>query len=273
MNPMRQLALRHTIPAPRTTPHVAKKTIGGPAMLVMLAGVAIWQILSMCAFAPTVFPSPVSVVVAFREEIASGRLADDIVASLYRVIVGFGLAIIAGVPAGIGLGHSAFARGALLPAVNFFRALSPLAWIPFAILWFGIGDMPAIFLIFMSTFFSITLTAMAAVANVPKVYFRVADDYGFSGAEMLFKVTLPAIMPQLLTGLRVTAGVAWLVVVAAEMVAGRDGLGFLIWDARNGLRTDLLVCGMITIGIVGIGIDAALSRLTKFPSVRWGYER
>ena len=129
--------------------------------------------------------------------------------------------------------------------VNFFRSLSPLAWIPFAILWLGIGDPPAIFLIFMASFFPIVLSTTAAVANIPSVYFRVARDLGIGGHELLREVTLPAIAPQVITALRVTAGLSWLVVVAAEMIAGRDGLGFAVWDARNGLRIDLLAAAMV----------------------------
>ncbi len=159
------------------------------------------------------------------------------------------------------------------PAINFFRSLSPLAWIPFAILWFGIGDLPAIFLIFMACFFPVVIATVSAVASIPSVYFRVARDYRFSGVELLTQVTLPAIAPQVITSLRVTAGLAWLVVVAAEMIAGRDGLGFAIWDARNGLRMDLLVGGMIVIGVIGMVIDRVLVRLTKIRSIRWGYER
>jgi len=209
----------------------------------------------------------------FLEELRTGRLIDDIVASLFRVTTGFGLAALSGIPVGLWLGNHARARVAFLPLINFFRSLSPLAWIPFAILWFGIGDLPTVFLIFMASFFPLVLATVAAVANIPSVYFRVAGDYRFSGTEVLTKVTLPAVAPQVITSLRVTAGLAWLVVVAAEMIAGRAGLGFAIWDARNGLRMDLLVCGMIVIGVIGIVLDRILLQLTKIPSVRWGYER
>jgi len=209
----------------------------------------------------------------FLEELRTGRLIDDIVASLFRVTTGFGLAALTGIPVGLWLGNHARARVAFLPLINFFRSLSPLAWIPFAILWFGIGDLPTVFLIFMASFFPLVLATVAAVANIPSVYFRVAGDYRFSRTEVLTKVTLPAVAPQVITSLRVTAGLAWLVVVAAEMIAGRAGLGFAIWDARNGLRMDLLVCGMIVIGVIGIVLDRILLQLTKIPSVRWGYER
>ncbi len=235
--------------------------------------VGIWWILSARKFFdPNSFPPPNEVIAGFSEEIHRSMF-DNIIASLYRVIVGFGLAALLGTPLGLCMGLFYGVRVALLPIVNFFRSLSPLAWIPFAILWFGIGDSPAIFLIFMAAFFPIALATCAAVANVPQIYFRVARDYGLSGFRLLTQVTLPAIMPQVITSLRVTAGLSWLVVVAAEMIAGKDGLGFAIWDARNGLRPDLLAVGMIVIGILGVILDRLLVLLTKFPSVRWGYER
>jgi NitT/TauT family transport system permease protein len=243
-------------------------------LFVLLLGLAIWFCLSrLGVFPESAFPSPVAVARGFGVELRSGRLLDDLIASLFRVSCGFLLAVLLGLPTGLWMGHHFRSRVALLPAINFFRSLSPLAWIPFAILWFGIGDLPAIFLIFMACFFPIVVATISAVAAIPSIYFRVARDYSFSGAELLTKVTLPAIAPQVITSLRVTAGLAWLVVVAAEMIAGRDGLGFAIWDARNGLRMDLLVVGMIVIGVIGVIIDRILVRLMKISSVTWGYER
>jgi NitT/TauT family transport system permease protein len=220
----------------------------------------------------SLFPSPGEVAVALTEEIRNGRLVRDAVASLFRVAMGFGGAIAVGVPVGLWLGHSAWARAMLLPFVNFLRALSPLAWIPFAIFWFGIGDAPAIFLIFGATLFPLVVSTLAAVAAIPEVYFRVARENGCRGLAMLQKVTFPAILPSLVTALRVGAGLAWLVVVASELVAGRDGLGYMIWDARNGLRVDLLVAAMLVIGYIGIMLDMAISALTRLPEVRWGHE-
>jgi NitT/TauT family transport system permease protein len=243
-------------------------------LLVLVIGIALWYVLSLLhVFPQSVFPSPLAVAKGLGEEVSTGRLMDDLVASLFRVTTGFIIAVALGVPTGLWLGHHVRSRFALLPAINFFRSLSPLAWIPFAILWFGIGDLPAIFLIFMACFFPIVVATVSAVSSIPSIYFRVARDYRFSGLELLTRVTLPAIAPQVITSLRVTAGLAWLVVVAAEMIAGRDGLGFAIWDARNGLRMDLLVAGMIVIGVIGVVIDRILIRLTRIRSVRWGYER
>jgi NitT/TauT family transport system permease protein len=242
-----------------------------PAAAVL---VLIWGLLaSLRLFPESLFPHPWAVAIGIVEEFASGRLVNDVIASLFRVSSGFLLAVVLGVPAGLLLGHSRIARDAFLPLVNFFRSLSPLAWIPFAILWLGIGDRPAIFLIFMAAFFPIVLSTSAAVASIPSVYFRVARDLGIEGPRLLGEVTLPAIAPDVITTLRVTAGLSWLVVVAAEMIAGRDGLGFAVWDARNGLRIDLLAGSMLVIGLIGVALDRLLVQLTKIPSVRWGYER
>lgn len=242
--------------------------------LVALAALALWAMLSASGLFPSYsFPSPLEVAQGFRLESAQGRLFDNIIASLFRVTVGFVLGVALGVPCGLWLGHSDRARAALLPHINFYRCLSPIAWIGFAIAWFDIGDKSAIFLIFMATFFPIVLATLAAVASIPAVYFRVARDYGFRGLEMLTQVTLPAILPQLITALRVTAGLAWVVIVAAEMAGAQEGLGFAIMDARNGQSLDLLVVNMIVIGLVGVAIDQLLVRLTLLPGVRWGYER
>jgi NitT/TauT family transport system permease protein len=232
--------------------------------------VVVWQ---LHLFHPSALPSPVAVALGFAEEIRTGRLLNDLVTSLYRVGVGFFVAVMAGIPTGVWLGQSLRPRLAFMPIINFFRNLSPLAWIPFAILWFGVGDSASIFLIFLSAYFPVVIATMAAVAGIPAVYFRVAQSYGLKGSEKLFEVTLPAIMPQVITTLRMTVGLCWLVVVAAEMIAGRDGLGFAVMDSRNGLRTDILVVEMIVIGLIGIVLDRVLLRLTKIPSVRWGYER
>jgi NitT/TauT family transport system permease protein len=239
-----------------------------------LALLLVWfELCRAGAFPPGTVPAPKTVALAFRDELASGRLLEDTVASLYRVAWGFVVAVVCSIPVGLLIARSMLARDTLLPWINFFRSLSPIAWIPFAIIWFGIGDPPAIFIIFMATFFQVALATSAAAMLVPNVYYRVAKDMGMSPVLTLFNVTLPAIMPQLVSTLRVAIGVAWMVVVAAEMIAVRSGLGFLIVDARNGLRMDLVVCGMITIGAIGIGLDLLFARLARVPSLRWGFDR
>lgn len=244
------------------------------SIIVLFVVILIWYLISLFELFPAyAFPSPASVVLAFKEEITEGRMLNDIVASLWRVAVGFTISTVLGIPIGLWLGQHLKARQALVPMLNFFRFLSPLAWIPFAILWFHIGDKPAIFLIFMATFFPLALATMVAVAGIPSIYFRVARDYNYKGIELLTNVTFPAVLPQVITALRVSYGIAWVVIVAAEMVGCQDGLGYGIWEARNGLRLDSATCYMIVIGTLGMGIDRLMSRLTKLPGVRWGYER
>lgn len=243
-------------------------------IIVLFGAVLLWYIISYINLFPAyAFPSPGAVFISFKEELSAGRLINDIIASLWRVAVGFVVAAVLGIPLGLWMGQSLNARQAFVPMLNFFRFLSPLAWIPFAILWFHIGDKPAIFLIFMATFFPLVLATMVAVASIPSIYFRVAKDYHYKGIELLTKVTFPAVLPQVITALRVSYGIAWVVIVAAEMVGCQDGLGYGIWEARNGLRLDSAVCYMIVIGLLGMGIDRLLSQLTKLSGVRWGYER
>ncbi|HJW31715.1 MAG TPA: ABC transporter permease, partial [Saprospiraceae bacterium] len=243
-------------------------------ILVLASFLMAWWLISALHFFPQyALPSPNAVWHSFLEEIKAGRLLNDVIASLWRVAVGFVLSSILGIPLGLWLGQHLRSRLALTPILNFFRFLSPLAWIPFAILWFHIGDRPAIFLIFMATFFPLALSTMVAVSTIPNIYFRVARDYHYKGVELLTKVTFPAVLPEIITSLRVSYGIAWVVIVAAEMVGCQDGLGYGIWEARNGLRLDAAVCYMIVIGLMGMGIDRLLVKLTYLPVVRWGYER
>jgi len=239
--------------------------------LVVLAGW--WLACAAGAFPAGTVPAPGEVATAFVHELGSWRLVVHALASLYRVAWGFVGAVVTAVPLGLLIGCSAGTRAALLPWINFFRSLSPIAWVPFAIVWFGLGDPPAIFIIFLATFFQIALATAAAAAVVPAVYYRVADDMAFAPREVLFQITLPAILPQLVTALLVAIGVAWMVVVAAEMIARDSGLGYLILDARSGLRMDLVVVAMITIGAIGIGLDIVFARLGTLDRVRWGFER
>ena len=243
-------------------------------IIVLIGFLFLWWLVSYLNLFPGyALPSPVAVVKSFKEEMLAGRLLNDIIASLWRVAVGFVISAALGIPAGLWLGQYIHARQAFVPLFNFFRFLSPLAWIPFAILWFHIGDKPAFFLIFMATFFPLVLATMAAVATIPSIWFRVAQDYNYKGISLLSKVIFPAVLPQVITALRVSYGIAWVVIVAAEMVGCQDGLGYGIWEARNGLRLDSAVCYMIIIGLLGMGIDRLLAQFTKLPNVRWGYER
>jgi NitT/TauT family transport system permease protein len=208
-----------------------------------------------------VFPSPSKVMQGMGELINNGALLQHSVASLLRITVGFYLAVVLAIPLGILIGRVETIRMMLNPVIQFLRPISPLAWIPLAMLWFGIGDKPAIFLIFLAIFLPLVVATAIAASKVNSVYFQVAANFRFSRWETVTKIIAPAIMPDILTALRLTVGIGWLVVVAAEMIAVRSGLGYLILDSRNALRMDYVMVGMIMIGLIGVALDMLMARL------------
>lgn len=238
-------------------------------VLFILALLALWEI-AIDMHPGQLLPGPIVVLAAIGELLQSGLLLKHVVASLFRVTWGFALAAFLAVPMGLSLGWYRRGELAFNPLIQLFRPISPLAWIPIAILWFGIGDLSSIFLIFVGSFFPLLLTAMSAVHNIPAVYINAGRNFGLSPTQFLAKVIYPAVIPQLLVGMRITLGVAWLVVVAAEMIAVNSGLGFLIVDARNaGNRYDLVVAGMVIIGVIGLLLDLGMRSLERIKSFQW----
>lgn len=233
---------------------------------LLLAG---WQI-AISLRPGQLLPGPIGVAYGMFDLARHGLLLRYTVASLFRVTWGFGLAALLAIPLGLMLGWYRRGEMAIYPLVQVFRPISPLAWIPVAILWFGVGDLAAIFLIFIGCFFPLLLTAMSAVHNIPAVYFNAGRNFGLSSTAFVSRVLYPAVIPRLLTGLRITLGIAWLVVVAAEMISVNSGLGFLIVDARNaGDRYDLVMAGMVVIGAIGLMLDFAMRSLERVRSFHW----
>jgi NitT/TauT family transport system permease protein len=240
-------------------------------ILFILALLALWQI-AISRHPDQLLPGPLAVVKAIGELLQHGLLVKYVVASLFRVTWGFALAAILAIPLGLTIGWYRRGEMAFNPLVQIFRPISPLAWIPLAILWFGVGDLAAIFLIFVGCFFPLLLTAMSAVHNIPSVYIDVGRNFGLSTPQFIYRVLYPAVVPQLIIGSRITMGIAWLVVVAAEMIAVNSGLGFLIVDARNaGNRYDLVIAGMVIIGMIGLLLDFGMRALEQVESFRWSY--
>ncbi|MDM8517199.1 ABC transporter permease [Desulfobacterales bacterium HSG16] len=233
--------------------------------------ILIWDIITrFSGWSDQVFPGPLKVFISIHELVLDGTLLKHTVASLFRVTAGFYLAIITGIPAGMILGRWKPGMIMLNPVIQFLRPISPLAWIPLAMLWFGIGDPPAVFLIFLSAFFPLVVSTMTAVLEINPVFFQVAANFNFSRFEVVTKIIFPAILPSVIQALRITVGIAWLVVVAAEMIAVNSGLGYLILDSRNALRMDYVMAGMIVIGLIGLILDFIMKRLGKIDSVFWG---
>lgn len=210
---------------------------------------------------------------AIRDEFATGRVGADVYASVFRHLAGLFLAIVVGTPLGLWLGNTQAWRQMLTTPLNFLRSISPLAWIPFAVVWFGLGDPPVVFLVFVGCLFPWVFATALAVQSVPRVYLSVARDHAFAPREVLFDVIFPAIAPRLLQTSRLVATLGWIILVPAEMLAGREGLGFAIMDARNGMRIDLLVLNILVIGSLAHSMDTLLARVQRHPSLRWGHER
>lgn len=249
-----------------------RRRVGLPVM-VMALSIAAWDV-AVRISGSDMFPRPVEVLRGVIELAERGVLFKYIIASLFRVTWGFALAVMVGVPLGLLLGWFRRLYLAFNPMIQILRPISPIAWIPLAILWFGVSDAAPVFLIFLASVFPITVSAMAAVQNIQPVYVRAARNFGLSRAQLFRRIVFPATLPQIITGIRIALGVAWLVVVAAEMIAVNSGLGYLIIDARNaGKRYDLVVAGMVMIGLIGLALDILVRRLERFDEVRWGYAR
>jgi len=219
-----------------------------------------------------IFPSPAEVARGAAELFKKGLLFRYVVDSLRRVAVGYLSAGILGIPAGLLLGWYPAAATVVNPVIQILRPISPIAWIPVSIIWFGVGDGAAIYLIFLASFFPIVVAAMNGVRNVPSMYRRSGRNFGLSPSQLLAKVVFPAALPHIIVGLRIALGIAWLVVVAAEMIAVDSGLGYLVIDSRNsGKRYDLVVAAMILIGLTGLILDMGFRRIETLRSVRWGF--
>ena len=242
-----------------------------PSVAVIAALVALWWVV-VIATASVVFPTPWQVVTGTMELIADGTLFEHIGASLFRVGVGFGLAVLVAVPLGLWMGWVKGAYVTLNPLFQMLRPISPIAWIPIAILWFGVGNVSPIFLIFLASVFPMVVQTTVGVHTIEKRYLRAAANFGVSRATLFRQVVIPAVLPQVIVGMRIGLGVAWLVVVAAEMIALRSGLGYLIIDSRNaGNRYDLVIAGMIIIGLIGLLLDGLMRLLEGLKVVRWRY--
>jgi len=218
------------------------------------------------------FPKPAEVARGITELLHKGLLWKYMRDSLFRVAAGYLIAVACGIPLGLLLGWHPAAAAMVNPVIQILRPISPLAWIPLAIVWFGVGDLAAVFLIFLASVFPIVVSTVNGVTNLAPMYLNAGRNFGLKPSELLRRVIFPAALPQMLIGLRIALGISWLVVVAAEMIAVDSGLGYLIIDSRNaGKRYDLVIAGMLIIGVIGFGLDAAIRRLEQLKAVRWGF--
>jgi NitT/TauT family transport system permease protein len=255
-----------------STPPRAWERIVWPAA-GLTAFVAVWH-LAVRWSGTSVFPSPADVAAGLAELERRGVLWRYTGDSLRRVAAGYGLAACLGLPAGLLLGWWPAAAQIVNPIIQMARSISPIAWIPIAIVCFGVGEAAPISLVFLAAFFPIVVATMNGVRGVPAMYRRAALNFGLGSTRLLARVVLPAALPRVLVGLRIALGVAWLVIVAAEMIAVDSGLGYLVIDARNaGKRYDLVVAAMLLIGAIGLVLDLGFRRIERIRALEWGFSR
>lgn len=259
----------------------------GVGLVVPVLAIALWQWIAASGWInPQVLPAPLDVwrkwvdyllpLVAWKDYADggwlswafSGELPVDILASLYRVVLGFALGAGLALPLGLAMGASRSVYAWFNPLVQVLRPIPPIAYIPLAMLWFGLGNPPAVFLIAIGAFFPVLMNTVAGVRQVDGIYLRAARNLGAGRLTMFVRVILPAAVPYILSGVRIGIGTAFIVVIVAEMIAVNSGLGFRISEAREYFWSDKIIAGMISIGLLGLAIDVGVTRLNNH-LLRW----
>lgn len=262
------------LPARRTGPPWALRHLGRAATFLapLVVLFLLWQ-LTVAVFnvSPRVFPGVGAVAEAAVEGIRDGSLIAHVGASLLRVTVGTVLGVLVAVPLGILMGVSPGASTFLTPLFRFFSVLAGIAWIPIATLWFGYGFGAITFVIFNAVFFIVAYNTLLGVSAIPPRLRHAAASLGAGRLAMLTEVLLPGALPNIVTGIRTGLGFAWRGLIAAEMIATNVGLGYMLFVARDFYRTEVIVLGMIVIGVLWLLIDRLLlAPLERATVERWG---
>ncbi len=234
---------------PSDYPRWRRLLLGLTGIVALL--LAPWTIAVALGVRPIILPPIPTILRTAGSLVADGSLVEAALVSLARVNVGFALALVSAVPIGILLGRYRILFVAAEPAVESFRFVIPFAWIPLATLWFGTAESGKIFIIWYAGFFVLLLPTIAAVWSVDRDLVKAARTLGADEFTIFRKVVLPAILPELVTAMRVGFAICWIAILAAELVASRAGLGYLIADARELLQTDVVIAGMVVIGCIG----------------------
>jgi ABC-type nitrate/sulfonate/bicarbonate transport system permease component len=244
--------------------------------ILLLILLILWQALCSLKLIPNhLLPSPIKIVLGLKDLLIIGMppghlLPKHILYSLYRVGLGFAAAVLLGIPVGLWMGWSPRLRRVVNPLVELIRPIPPLAWIPIAILWFGIGMKSAAFIIFLGAFFPILLNTVSGVLAINPIYFEAAQTLNARRKDVFFKVLVPGSIPSIFVGMRIGVGIGWMTLVAAEFTGVRTGygLGYMIMTARDIQRPDEILAGMLVIGLIGYLINGGLKACER-KVVRW----
>ena len=249
-----------------------KKLLSVKNIVISIAALLlVWEILFLCSsYSKALFPSPLMAFSALIEMLRNGTLLSNIGTSMYRFAAGYFSAVAAAVILGLILGRLPKVFQYINPVVQLLRPISPTAWMPFVVLLFGIGDIPAIVIIFIAAFFPVLLSTVSAVGNIDPIYLKVAKNFEIGGFSATWKVIFPAAFPQIANGIHLALGTAWIFLVAGEMVGAQSGLGYQIIDARNNIRADILLATIFVIGVIGILLDGLLKSAEKRILKLWG---
>jgi len=241
-------------------------------LITLGIALGIWHLVAASGiYTQEQLPGPWQVAKGAVELWDRGILFEHIGVSLYRFGVAYSLAVSSAIVLGLILGWYTRVLTAVDPFIQILRPISPIAWFPLAVLWFGIGNLPAIFIIFLSAFFPALLATISAVRNVDPVYIKVARNFKTSEKDILLKIVVPAAFPYITVGLHIALGTAWIHLVAGEMLGAQSGLGYLIVDSRNFLRTDWIILGMILIGLLGLVLNRLMRLAEKLVNKNWGF--
>jgi taurine transport system permease protein len=231
-------------------------------VLSVAAGLAVWHLISLTQN-PFFLPSPGETWTAFKELWSDGTWRASVVASAQRIAVGWGLGLAVGVPVGLLMGRIGFVRRLLDPYIEFFRFIPPIAFVTLAIIWLGPGESSKVVLIFYTSVFIVTLNTIAGVLAVDETKLRAASSLGAGQAQTMLFVIVPATVPYIVTAARLAMGNSFLTIVSAEIVAAQEGLGSLIWSARNYGRTEWVFVGIFTLGVMGFLFDRIIRVLAR----------
>ncbi len=244
-------------------------------IMLGLVGVSLiiggWEIAGVFgALDPRIFPRPSAAVLAAADKLKADRLAENIFWSLYRVFGGFLLGCLAGIVIGILAGWFRTFGRIVRPVLEVLRPIPPLAWIPLAIIWFGLGEPSKFFIIFLGAFFPVVTATYFGVRGIDPLLIRAGQTLGVTGWRLLVKIVLPAASPDLATGIRIGWGLSFGVLVAAELIAADRGLGFMIMNERNtGGSVSVIIVGILIIGALNLLTDAILAGLIHRWIGRW----